>query len=110
MTAVDVTSVAFYSTQAGACGVGDLALNPQQSSHAAEHLRGALNLRAQMTLYFIDLPVWDSERNERTHISFPINLPHEQFASSWALDAASWDPINYSVDEWPVGFADNEAG
>ena len=110
MTAADITGNAFHSMRAGALGVGDLALDPKKSAHAAEFVRTALHIQSLCKFYYIDLPVWDNEQNRRTHIRFPVNLPHEQFALSWADDPGAWSPLNFSLDEWPVGFADNEAG
>ena len=107
MPAVELSSLCFHVMRAGGAGVGDLALDPRQSNHAAEHVRNVLG-GSDSRFYMFQLPVWNHETDSRHHISFPIRLPHEIFSDSWAENPASWDPINFDVRDLPPQFADHE--
>eukprot|EP00959_Pyramimonas_sp_CCMP1952_P216459 4527087-Pyramimonas_sp.AAC.1 len=52
--------MSYHSFQAGAAGIGDLALGPGQSARASEHLGRALGLgAAQKEFYHVQMPCWD---------------------------------------------------
>ncbi len=91
MSAAAVCTLSYHACNAGARGVGDLALHPS-STHAAEHLRAAASARSQQSFYWFDLPMWVGDTNSRELIRFPINLPHDQFSRAFSDSPADWDP------------------
>ena len=96
ITAADLTATAWHSMQGGCVGVGDLALNPAQNSHAAEHLRRALAIPdARDEFYFINVPTWNKESNTRTFMKFPIYLPRERFAKKMGLQSGCLGPTEF---------------
>ena len=78
MSAKAVCDIAWHSSKAGAANVLDLALDPS-SHHQADHLRACINARSAESFFFADVPMWDKLKQERTLVSFPLNLPHECF-------------------------------
>ena len=93
LTARSLSTIAWHACRAGATGIEDLALDPS-SSNAATHVRRALGARAKSTFYWFDLPLWDHKEEERMLFSFPICLPHEEFASLYKLS-----PSDFHVEE-----------
>ena len=93
LTARSLCTIAWHATRAGAKGIEDLALDPS-SSNAAAHVRRAVGARAKSTFYWFDLPLWDHKEEERLLFSFPICLPHEEFASLYKLS-----PSDFHVEE-----------
>ena len=58
LSATDVCTLAWHSTQAGAEGIADLALHPDSSSgNFSKHLKRALKMRAASTFYCIGADV-----------------------------------------------------
>ena len=82
MPSVSLCTLAWHSTRAGASGVEDLAMDPSQHHHA-EHLRKALGARSLSSFYWGRVAIWDYQEEERKMIDFPINAPHDQFASAY---------------------------
>eukprot|EP00959_Pyramimonas_sp_CCMP1952_P374959 7852480-Pyramimonas_sp.AAC.1 len=67
ITAAGLAATAWHSMQGVCVGVGDLALSPANNSHAAEHLRRALDIpNAEGEFYVASLPTWNEESNGRT--------------------------------------------
>eukprot|EP00959_Pyramimonas_sp_CCMP1952_P018637 393695-Pyramimonas_sp.AAC.1 len=106
LTARQLATTCYWATQGGSFGVADLGLHPD-SDHAAEHVRAALEVRSLESFYVVRLPVWDHEQEARTHVDFPMNLPHEQVAASFAEDPRQFDPINFDADTLPPEFSEH---
>eukprot|EP00959_Pyramimonas_sp_CCMP1952_P290620 6078575-Pyramimonas_sp.AAC.1 len=100
MNAKQVCVLAYWATRGGATGVADLALRPD-SSHFAGHLKGALNLNAQHAFYMVDVPMWCKGTESRITRPFPINLPHEFFASHAAAHPEEYSPAGYDPEQIP---------
>ena len=84
LSAKAVCTIAWHATSAGAANVSDLAYDPASpGQHQAEHLRAAIGARAASTFYMGSVPMWDHVAEQRIYIDFPINAPHEQFASAY---------------------------
>ncbi|CAK0840011.1 unnamed protein product, partial [Prorocentrum cordatum] len=64
-------------------------------------------VRSLESFYVVRLPVWDHEQEARTHVDFPMNLPHEQVAASFAEDPRQFDPINFDADTLPPEFSEH---
>jgi hypothetical protein len=108
LSATDVCTLAWHSTQAGAEGVADLALHPDSSSgNFSKHLKRALKMRAASTFYCASVPMWDKDTETRYEAQFPMNLPHDIFAAEFIRDPSSFDTSNFDLDEVPAHFFDH---
>jgi len=83
MDAVQLCTLAYHITRAGGQGVSDLALEPS-NRHANDHVRGVLGSRVTTAFYVTGVPMWCKTEEGRMFLDFPINLPHEEFASCFA--------------------------
>ena len=84
MPATGVAQLAWHATRAGAVGVADLAFDPQISHKHAELLAKAIDTRAASTFYHAGVPLWSHAEERRFISTFPMNLPHEEFARQYA--------------------------
>ena len=94
LTATAVCTFAWHAVAAGAKGVEDLAYDPY-GAHQAEHLRSALGLRRDF--YVAEVPMWDHVGEKRGIFDFPINLPHEQFASAFSANPQEFQTARYEA-------------
>ena len=82
LPAKTVCSIAWLATQAGAHGVADLGMPPEdRGENFSRHLRTALGHRP--TMYVGKVPIFDRSTNGRAMIDFPIRAPHEEFAAAF---------------------------
>ena len=92
MPANTVCSIAWRATAAGAVGVEDLALNPQDvGDNFSAHLQNALDMRARQRFYWSPVPMWDKSGFKRVMAEFPVRLIHESFAAEYAARPATLD-------------------
>ena len=124
---IDVATIAWKATQAGAKGVEDLSVNPD--SRGANHSRlvksvlGLNNVESEV-LYAYDIPMWDAHEGERSIRRMLVKLPHEAIARDFQRRQAEYikarsDPDNIGVPAflehpvtqefgkdqcWPIGY------
>ena len=89
---VDLGTIAWKTTQAGAGGVSDLAVDPTHKRHHAEKNRSALNLNMvkDEILYSIKLPQWDASSAARVVGDMFVKLPHECLARDFHNNRAAY--------------------
>ena len=81
MSGAEVSTIAYYATRAGACGVGDLGLAPTSATknghaHVKNHA-GAIY--PEVDLSFVQVPMFTKREARRTVESVPILLPSKAF-------------------------------
>ena len=80
---VDLGTIAWLATRAGAKGVEHLSVKPG-STNAAKTLRLALGLPKMDDILFpARIPLWDSHLEARTIRTMSIKLPHEALARDY---------------------------
>ena len=82
---LDLTTIAWHATRAGAVGVEDLALDPSaKGSNQARRARFRLGLGdLDALLYKVHIPMWDTRTSTRTMGLFIMKLPHETIAEDF---------------------------
>ena len=124
---MDLATIAWKATQAGARGVQDLAVNPVvKGDNHARAVRSALGLNSvkDEVLYTCRVPVWDVTTASRVVKDMLVKLPHETIARDFynnrdAYIKARSDPDNIEVPAfldhpvthmygrdhcWPIGY------
>ena len=101
MSATAVAQIAWHATRAGAVGVADLAFDPQISHKHAELLAQAISTRAAATFYDAGVPLWSHAEEYRFVSSFPMNLPHEEFARQHASNPTDFQIANQEDPQVP---------
>lgn len=101
---VDLATIAWRATKAGAKGVEDLAVNPRSKGrNHATRVRKALGLEAvENELHPISLPMCCTDTAPRYIGTMMAKLPHEALAKDFLqkrafYEAARRDPDNYHV-------------
>ena len=101
---VDLATIAWRATKAGAKGVEDLAVDPRSKGrNHSTRVKKALGLDAvEDDLHKISLPVWDTDTASRVIGTLFVKLPHEALAKDFLekqafYEAARMDPDNYHV-------------
>ena len=94
MSATAVAQLAWHATRAGATGVADIAFDPSIAHQHAELLARAIDTRAAATFYHAPVPLWSHAEEHRFICTFPMNLPHEEFARQYAIS-----PIDFQIDQ-----------
>jgi hypothetical protein len=127
LASVDVTTLAWKATRAGAGGVKDLAVDPAlKGDNHARIVRSALGLGSveDDVLYECDVPLWDVYKGDRSERKMLVKLPHEAIARDFmhhrdAYLQSRQDPANINVPAflehpvtqevgpencWPIGY------
>ncbi len=90
---VDIATISWKGTKAGAGGVSDLAVDPTQKgrNHAAK-VRNALGLNAvpEKILFEFNAPVWDVLMGKRCIRPMLVKLPHEALARDFYNNRAAY--------------------
>jgi hypothetical protein len=93
LEAIDLATIAWKATQAGAGGVSDLGVDPKQKggNHASK-IRSALGLDvvAGEVLFRISVPMWDAATGARVVSELPVKLPHEAICREFMNNKASY--------------------
>lgn len=100
LTARQVCTIAYHSTNAGATGLEDLVMHPT-STHFAEHVTKAIGARAESTFYEVEIPMWDKVQEMRVMRPFHVNLPHDVMAREAELHPDEWDPTKHNEADFP---------
>ncbi len=101
-TAKDVCVIAYWAQVAGAHGLSDLALSPNQTGgNFATHLKRAVGIRAESIFYIASVPLWSNTKQERELESFPFLLPHVVFSNMYKKSPHLFDPLNLDPSELP---------
>ena len=93
LEAIDLCTLAWRSTKAGARGVEDLAVDPnQKGDNHAKVVRKALGLDkvSDAALYELHVPLYDAATGKRTVRPLPVKLPHEALARDFMNNSAAY--------------------
>ena len=105
LAGADVASICFLATQAGACGVADLALDPSLAAkHGNEHVKlHAGKIWPDLDLQYVDCPVYVKRESRRSTVQIPVYLPStalDHYVTEDMLDVKSnknKDSFDYAV-------------
>jgi hypothetical protein len=79
-TAKAVCTIAFLALQAGACGIADIAIDPdKRGSNQSRKLTEGMGFSADAKLYYAPVPVWDISTSTRVETPIPFDLPFLRF-------------------------------
>ena len=79
-TAKAVCTIAGLARRAGACGIEDIAIDPDRlGRNHARRLKEAMGFSADAKLYYAQVPVWDSTTSTRVETPIPFDLPFIRF-------------------------------
>ena len=97
---LDLATIAWKSTRAGAAGVEDLAVDPRQKgANQAARVRHALGLEAlDARLYRTWIPMWDTHTSKRTMGLFVMKLPHECITEDFMKNKVAYEKARSDPD------------
>ena len=93
LEAIDVATIAWQATEAGAGGVSDLSVDPKHGGdNHARKVRSELGLEcvADQVLYEFKLPMFDMATGSRQMRELLVQLPHEALARDFLNNSASY--------------------
>jgi hypothetical protein len=103
--AIDLATIAWCATAAGAGGANDLAVNPDtQGANQARKVRSALGLDDVVAhvLYECRIPVWDVATASRIVKMMYVKLPHEAIARDYRLNKDAYLKARSDIDNIEV--------
>jgi len=102
---IDLATIAWRATAAGAEGVADLAVDPnQKGANHARKIRDALGLDAvkDQVLYELRIPVWCVATAARVVSPMFVKLPHEALMRDYQNNKIAYDEARQDLDNIDV--------
>ena len=93
LEAIDIATIAWKATRAGAGGVSDLSVDPtMMGANHCRKIRIALGLRsvADHVLFGFQIPMWDMATGSRQMRELLVQLPHEALARDFLNNSKSY--------------------